>query len=115
MWTTLINFTKKVGNFAMIAFSGYEIGKKIDGPNGNQIVKETIITTENSKNLSIENIVLIVVLMVCIGIVFAAISHFVKCITKKNTNNQQSHVNQVFELQPQPAQRIEPQPAHRIV
>lgn len=106
MWLTIAKFLKNVGKSTFVAFTGYEIGSKFDNSKDNKIIKETVtITKENSSNINIENVALIVLLMVCLGIVFAVAQQLVKCVSKRNnnsnnngSNNGQSNVN--IEMQP---------------
>lgn len=113
MWTAIAKsvskFTTKVINTALIAITGYEIGNKVDNSNEQKITKETItITKDSGNNISIESIIFVVLIMVCLAIVIVSAQQLIKCISNKNKSRSQQNLH-VIEMQarsvPRPAPR----------
>lgn len=96
MWNTIFKFGRKIGVYAATAFSGYEIGTKIDGSDS-QTVKETTIITKENANTNIENIVILLTAMVFIAILFVSIQQIFKCIANHNKSNNSASANITLE------------------
>lgn len=109
MWSTVLNIFKKASKYAVIAFTGYEIGDTLnDSGNSAQIVKETTIIKE-AQNES--NTILIISLIVIVAIIFAVFAQLFKCIVNKNKNANTVQASIQMEAQ-MPAQQ-QPQAARR--
>lgn len=83
MWSTLLKFGRKVVHYAIIAFSGHEIGTHITNKDSqNPII--TIQQTEKSEQNEINIITLcaILVAMVLVALFFVMIKEMLKCVKK---------------------------------
>lgn len=82
---------KKIAHYAVIAFSGYEVGSIIDNKDKKEVVTTIIKETENkTKDDNVQTIILILAAMIFISIVFVAFKEIIKCSRKVNNTTLES-------------------------
>lgn len=92
MWATIGKLLKKVGNYAIIGFSGYEVGNKIV-PHADTEKTEIVIKTEKEKTgLNIEHLILVLIIMIVLAFVIVSVKQLIKCINNCVIHTPQSTV-----------------------
>lgn len=118
VWTKLVKIGKKAAQYAVIAFSGYEIGSSINSKD--KVVEKTIIReTQKSDEIDTSSIFAVIASMSLIAIFFVSIQYIFKCTKKTTTTTKLEavQVQQVQQQQPeqshQPKNEIQMQPISR--
>lgn len=87
MWKIVLDILKKAAKYGAVAFTGYEIGDKLNSEGQQQVVhKETTIIKEQQSASTTEHFVLIIIALLFFGLIIASISQIFKCIHNKNKN-----------------------------